>query len=143
MAVFCIFYAVFSYSSSPSTSSRTDVIERKTYTFDEPSNILVFLEIMQLPDPGRHMLPASLAAWSLSQPTAVPRTKYLGLLFGVVYNNRVSFVCFTRCGAALAHSCCGMGHRQGCTPTTKATTERFSNFWRAVFKQLGCHLFLR
>ena len=35
------------------------------------------------------MLPASLAAWSLSQPIAESRTKYLGLLFGVVYINRI------------------------------------------------------
>ena len=35
------------------------------------------------------MLPASLAAWSLSQPTTESRTKYFGLLFGVVHINHV------------------------------------------------------
>ena len=45
MAVFCVFFAVFSYSFSASTSYRTAVIERKTYTFHEPSNMLVFLQI--------------------------------------------------------------------------------------------------
>ena len=35
------------------------------------------------------MLLVSLAACSLSQPTAESRTKYFGLLFGLVYINRV------------------------------------------------------
>ena len=50
MPVFCLFFAVFAYSfsASPDTSSRTAVIERKTYTFHEPSNKLVFLEINYL-----------------------------------------------------------------------------------------------
>lgn len=142
MAVFCVFFAVFSYSFSASTSYRTAVIERKTYTFHEPSNMLVFLQI------NNSLLLGAICFLLLSLRGAYHNTLLCQKQNILVYClaryllTASVVVCFTRCVAALAHSCCGMGHWQGCTPTTKATTERFSNFWRAVFNELPCHLFL-
>lgn len=128
MAVFCVFFAVFPYSFSASTSYRTAVIERKTYTFHEPSNMLVFLQI------NNSLLLGAICFLLLSLRGAYHNTllcqKQNILVYCLAWYLLTAsvVVCFTRCVAALAHSCCGMGHWQGCTPTTKATTERFSNF---------------